>query len=321
MALTSFFVLSLQALVAGAAAVGRPRCQLHLSVGGAISGSVGQITSGQVRAGQGIQTAAFGLEGDELIDSQGRGCWWTPPTGVLQCDQGQRPDKGFVVGCDGTVSYRGRTSFSKCDTGEAGQYNIYLEPHGVNCAAVTLKADTCRAACPAPAPKPQPVAPRVCPANLAGPYEFPHLIVVTDKSQPGKASGASYFGELSPSQSSIFNFDIPSADKGKTCSLVFMLPRQSELQTSSYSMTGDGRLRFTALAGAASTGTTYGNKPAKKHDIKEVTVSPGNGYVLSTFACPAGQQVTVEVSSVHDAKLKYFQDYNPAPIGLYITKC
>ena len=39
------------------------------------------------------------------------------------------------------------------------------------------------------------------------------------------------------------------------------------------------------------------------------------------FPCPAGTAVSFELKASGDTHLKYFQDWNPSPIGLYITKC
>ncbi|KAM4058014.1 GPI anchored cell wall protein [Hirsutella rhossiliensis] len=311
-------------VVANALAVGKSGCPLHLTVGGAVSGPVGQIASGQARAGTGIEAATFELRGSHLVDSHGRGCWWTPPTGILQCDDGQKPDNGFTIGCDGTVHYNNQTAFHECGTADRDQHNIYLEPKGVNCAPAALKADSCaQANCSSSPPmtKPAPTPPKTCPADLGGPFEFPHLIVPVDRAQPDRVAGTSYFGEASSTVSSIFNFDIPSGDRGKSCSLVFLFPQQSHLDTSSSTVAGTGQLQFTALRSAASKNSTYNTKPAEDRSLLNVTAVPGNNYTVDSFDCPAGQQVTIEMSAAEHTSLRYFQDSNSSPIGLYITKC
>ncbi|OTA04857.1 hypothetical protein A9Z42_0054300 [Trichoderma parareesei] len=330
--LSSLLALGLAVTTAEAAVVRTSGCQLHLSATGAISGPVGEISSGQVRAGGGVSSTRFSLQGAQLWDDKGRGCWWTPPAHVLQCDQNQKPDNGFEVGCNGSVSYNGQTEFWECQTGEEGQYNVYLEDgHGVNCNKITLKADSCRSECPppsptpthTPAPPPPPPPAKSCPANLDGAYEFPHLIIPVDKADSDKAPGTSYFGEVSNTVSSIFNFDIPRDDKGKKCSLVFLFPEQKDLQTSSFAFSGSGALEFAWLERPASQGTAWNNKPGVKKDFGTTTVAPGHGYVVSTFECPAGEAVAFGVSAANGggSELRWFQDLNPAPIGLYITKC
>jgi hypothetical protein len=144
-----------------------------------------------------------------------------------------------------------------------------------------------------------------------------------DKTKPNNAPGTSFFGEVSSSVSSIFNFDIPSSDKGKKCSLVFLFPKQKDLTTSSFTFSGSGALDFAWLSKAATQGTTYNNRPGKKQDFGTTTVSPGHNYVISTFACPAGEAIAFEISDANGGgtSFRYFQDFNPAPIGLYITVC
>ncbi|KAL4893841.1 ubiquitin 3 binding protein But2 C-terminal domain-containing protein [Aspergillus ambiguus] len=160
-----------------------------------------------------------------------------------------------------------------------------------------------------------------CPTDLSGNYEYPHLIVPIDSSKPDYAPGTSYNGTITSTVSSIFNFDIPSSDAGKTCSLVFLFPHKEDLETSSYSFSGDGKIDFASLESTASQSTTYNNAPAVKEDYGETTVSPGNSYVISTFSCPAGQAVSYEMKNAGSTNLNFFEDYNPSPLGLYITVC
>jgi hypothetical protein len=235
----------------------------------------------------------------------------TAPTTQWQCDTGASPTSGFSIGCDGTSAYNGETTFWECQTGDNGEANIYLSPGGTNCGTVTLTADSCFSGC----------LPKACPDNLNGPYEFPHLIIPIDSSNPSSAPGTSYFGEVSSTISSIFNFDIPASDAGKTCSLIFLFPLQSQLQTSSFTFSGNGGIDFSELNGIATTATSYSNAPGVAMDYGTTVVAPGNAYTIATFSCPAGKTVSFEMKAVGNTCLTYFQDYNPKPIGLYITTC
>lgn len=301
-------------------------CCFHLTASGSVSGEVDQLSDGQNRVG------ASGLpEGDYCInssggitDSQGRGCILTPPTTQFQCDSGASPTTGFSVGSDGTLSYNGSTKFYVCQTGDNGE-NIYTTTTSAQtgCSEITLTADNCKAPAPSTttaAPSPTATA-KTCPTNLSGAYEYPHLIVPVSKASPNKAYGTSYNGEVTPNDiSSIFNFDIPASDSGKTCSLVFLFPEQSQLETSSYTISGNGVIDFASLKSVATSSTDYNNQPAVASDLGTFTVAPGNSYLISTFSCPSGQAVAYEMSSA-TTSLTYFQDYNPSPIGLYITVC
>ncbi|KAG5939974.1 hypothetical protein E4U60_000701 [Claviceps pazoutovae] len=156
--------------------------------------------------------------------------------------------------------------FCNCTTDNMNQRNIYQKSGaGTNCGQITLVADGCHADCPQPAQfsASAPVT-KDCPANLDGAYEFPHLIIPVDKSNPDKVYGTSFFGEVTPSRSSIFNFDIPVRDRDKTCTLIFLFPDQSQLETSSYTLYGDGKIHALALDRFANTSTTWNNKPGKR---------------------------------------------------------
>jgi hypothetical protein len=113
--------------------------------------------------------------------------------------------------------------------------------------------------------------------------------------------------------STIFNFDIPQSDAGKTCSLVFLFPKKEDLETSSYSFSGDGKVQFGAVTSPATQQTTYNTAPAIGQNYGEFTISPGNSYVISTTECPAGQTVGFEMSNAGSTELDFFEDYNPSP--------
>ena len=161
-----------------------------------------------------------------------------------------------------------------------------------------------------------------CPASLSGTHEFPHLIVPVNKDSPTTAGDTSYNGTFSSTVSSIFNFDIPESDSGKTCSLVFLLPTQSELSTSAFSLSGIGGLDVAQLKTPATEQTSYSTISAVESDLGGPTsVTPGNEYIISSGSCAAGQTVSYEVSATGSLALNYFQDSNAAAIGFYITVC
>jgi len=322
------FVATLALLVAGAnALVGRGgTCCFSLTASGGASGTLGQLSDGQNRIGGGLPAAQYCIDSNGgITDGSGRGCILTPPTTQFQCDVGASPTTGFSVGCDGTLSYNGNSNFVACQTGDNGELNVYTTSGSgqTGCVNIELTASSCQSGCPAPSPTPAPPAPSptTCPAALTGTYEFPHLIIPVNSASPNTAYGTSFNGEVTSTISSIFNFDIPAADSGKTCSLVFLFPLQSQLQTSSFTFSGDGEIDFSSLEGTASGSTTYANQPGVDTDLGVVTVAPGNSYTITTFPCPAGETVSFKLSEAGSTSLTYFQDFNPSPIGLYITVC
>ncbi|PYI22318.1 hypothetical protein BO99DRAFT_19552 [Aspergillus violaceofuscus CBS 115571] len=160
-----------------------------------------------------------------------------------------------------------------------------------------------------------------CPTDLSGDYEYPHLIVPVNSSTPDTAYGSQLFGTVSSTVSTIFNFDIPSSDSGKTCSLIFLFPNKEDLETSDYTFSGDGKVDFSQLTSAAGLKTTYNSAPSVKQDYGEITISPGNSYLVASFSCPAGQTVGYEMKGTGNTYLNFFEDYNPSPLGLFITVC
>ncbi|QIW96619.1 hypothetical protein AMS68_002137 [Peltaster fructicola] len=296
-------------------------CCFHLSASGGPGGDVGQLGDGQNRIGQNnlpVSKAQYCLDSNGgLTDQSGRGCILTPPTTQWQCDVGATPTSSFSVGCDGKLQYKGSSDFWACSTGDNGGYNIYDqsiqgEP---SCTQITLQSDndSCKSGCAPPPPS------SGCPRDLPSSYEFPHLILPIDGSTPNKAFSNSYNGTACGGISSIFNFDIPASDSGKKCSLEFLLPKQDQLETSSFWLSGDGKVKFSLLSGPASEGMSYASAPSVSSDYGTQTFSAGNAYSIKDFDCPGNSRIGIEMSAVDDTCFSYFQDYNPCPIGLYIT--
>jgi glucan endo-1,3-beta-D-glucosidase len=148
------------------------------------------------------------------------------------------------------------------------------------------------------------------------------LIVPVDKSQPNKAGGTSYNGTISSTISSIFNFDIPQSYSGKTCTLVFLLPQQDKLTTSAFSLSGSGGFDVARLSSPATEQTSFNTVPSVARDVGgPESVTPGNEYVIASSKCFAGRRSSYKVTATGSLDLNYFQDFNPSPIGFYITVC
>jgi len=160
-----------------------------------------------------------------------------------------------------------------------------------------------------------------CPAALTGPYQTPHLIVPVSSAQPDKAYGTQYNATISPEECTIFNFDIPSSYAGKQCSTVFLFPEQSQLETSAYTFSGSGELVFSELSKVAYQKTTWNTCPSKKSELGSIAIQSGNSYTVSSGSCAAGTTQSIEVCSSNGLSLEFFEDYNPSPLGLYITSC
>jgi len=306
------------------ALVGRNQpCCFHLTASGSASGHVGQLSDGQNRIGDNsLPPAEFCISsGGSITDRSGRGCILTPPTTQFQCDTGATPTPGFSISSSGLLEFNGNSKFISCKTGQNGGMNIYtVESSALSqCSTIELKADSCSASSSGSGTS---SAGSSCGTTLStGNFEFPHLIVSIDSQSPNKAHSTSFNAEVTSSISSIFNFDIPRADSGKTCSLVFLFPEKANLETSDFAFSGDGKIEIAQLSGAASKSTTFNNAPSVSHDLGEFTVSPGHSYAIESFSCPAGEAIAFEVKNSGSTDLKFLQDFNPSPLGLFITVC
>lgn len=222
---------------------------------------------------------------------------------------GATPTSGFSISSNGLLEFNGSPDFIACDTGDNGGFNIHTTQSSAlgQCHMIELQASSCSSGTTPPP------ATNCGTALSSGNFEFPHLIIPVDSSSPNTAAGTSFNGQVTSTISSIFNFDIPQSDSGKTCSLVFLFPEKANLQTSSFTFSGDGKIDFSELSKAATTSTTFNNAPSVSKDFGAITVSPGNSFVISTFSCPAGQAVAFEMKNAGSTELEFFQDFNPAP--------
>ncbi|EMC94729.1 hypothetical protein BAUCODRAFT_124327 [Baudoinia panamericana UAMH 10762] len=296
-----------------------------LTANGGPGGSIGQIGDGQNRIGDTTLSSAT-----YCIDGNGG-------TSTDQCDAGAAPTPGFSVDCAGTLQYKNSSTFWSCPTGDNGGWNIYTVPvkDQLKCLPVTLQASGCNSACPAPPPpapstksclpsSTSPSATPTCPLNLIGTnFEFPHLIIPLDRNTPITPLGNSLNGTLGGTKSSAFNFDIPASDAGSQCTLVFLFPTQSQMQTSAYTYTnpnGNGTVQFTRLVAPAARDSAYSTVPGTAELYPPVQIRPGGKFEIAQFPCPAGETIGLRMSPyAGDVELEYFQDFNPCPIGLYIT--
>ncbi|CRG90119.1 hypothetical protein PISL3812_07160 [Talaromyces islandicus] len=172
-----------------ALATGNATCCFTLSASGGKSGPVGQIDDGQTRIGNGSQPGQFCIDSSgAIIDGKKRGCFLTPPTSQLQCDEGATPEAGFSVDSSGRLHHNGSTEFIACLSSQGDQFNIYTNPapQDVNgCQNVSFEANNCHSAGPfasvtgAPAPV----------TNTAAPPPAPGTTSLVAPSGPGPGPG------------------------------------------------------------------------------------------------------------------------------------
>lgn len=168
-----------------------------------------------------------------------------------------------------------------------------------------------------------------CPYYLpTGNYEFPHLIIPTNKSNI--PIGHSYFAEVSPNNcATIFNFDIPPSRVGQQCSVYFTFPRHDQLVTSNFKWDGNNSnsegpgtlqlVQFMYNTGAVETTTGNSEPPLGSDPALNLTgVIPGSFYKAWSGSCGPGGIMSWKLSSP-DSSLLYFQDWNPCAIGLWVV--
>lgn len=163
-----------------------------------------------------------------------------------------------------------------------------------------------------------------CPVNLDGEYQYPHLIIPVSSTEPTTALGTQYNATIDSTTSTIFNFDLPASYVGKTCSLIFLFPEQAALETSAYTFNAQGGIKVNALASPATEATTYDTLSSASTDGLTAipSLAAGNGYVITTMACPAaGARLGYEFVSTGGLDLEFFEDWNPSPLGAFVRVC
>lgn len=160
-----------------------------------------------------------------------------------------------------------------------------------------------------------------CQTGLSGAYQTPELIIPVNSASPDTAYGTVYSPSINSENSTIFNFNVPSSYSGKTCSVIFLWPTQSELETSSYTTSGSGGCSFEKMSAVATSSTTYDSMGSGSVIGSISSASAGNSYVAWTGSCAAGTTESIMMSATGGLSLTFFEDWNPSPIGVFMTAC
>lgn len=357
------FAVPLLVLALQASAAVLPRqtpCIFVMNAVGAPNGTIKEDTIGENRIGGTYPQGSYIITAYTLTDAVGHNCLIYPNTLQFECAQGMSGTTNFSLADNGDLLHDGSANWLACPAtgpGDDGSYNIFsdqkydtagcetvtLVTGGFSCAVLGRPSSSSSAATALPTlaatssawssttPAPSTTTPS-CPTGISsGVYQFPHLIVPTSPQAPNYAFGNSYTAHISPTNTTLYNFDIPSSPPYlETCALLFLFPFASSLDPSTgiYYFSGleeeegeHGGLDFALLAEAANAGTTYDTTGDVASDYGAVEIMPGNDYSVATFWCQSGQTVTFEVASKGNVKLDYFQDSAPSPIGLYVVPC
>jgi hypothetical protein len=137
-----------------------------------------------------------------------------------------------------------------------------------------------------------------CPLQLIdGSYQFPHRLEINEN--------AGYFGQVSKSDSTYVEFDIPVSYAGKTCITYFSLPNKQDLETSSYDLSASSGGKITVTAKNSNTVTSF--------------VPAGNeAFKVDSGLCQPGQ-ISYVMTTPDDVYINWFQDYNDCALGMFVV--
>jgi Ubiquitin 3 binding protein But2 C-terminal domain/Cell wall mannoprotein PIR1-like, C-terminal domain len=330
-----------------------------MSAVGEPNGTIVEDTIGENRIGGGYSQGIYYMNNSHsLFDALNHNCLIWPSNFQFQCTQGAPGFTNFTLADDGNLMHNGSEKWFACPAagpGNDGSYNIFSDAlqNTTSCESVTLRTGGFSCAAegrPPSSPSASPTASptkisaypaQAVPTSSAGPscptdissgvFQFPHLIVPTSPLAPDHKFGSSYKAYISPSNVTLFQFDMPQgAPYNETCALLFLFPFGSDLDPSAgqYYFSGieeeegeKGGLDFMMYEREIFNSTTYNSMPGEAIDYGKTVILPGNNYTIATFTCKPNQQVVYSISSVGNVELDYFQDSAPSPIGLYVVPC
>jgi len=176
-----------------------------------------------------------------------------------------------------------------------------------------------------PQPEISAIDPKACPGQLHKGDVAPLYIIPVSLKEPRKVFGSVFKPLVSPRDvCTWFAFDVPP-DKGDSiCALHFLLPLESQLTSSSYSLKGSGNFTFGAVWQTASTNltpqTSWETQPQPTIQATQA-LSPGGLFAFSVGSCPASSvfsRLFVRMCS-EDTNFEYFQNNDQCPIGLWVS--
>ena len=156
------------------------------------------------------------------------------------------------------------------------------------------------------------------PTDLTGPFQYPHLIIPVDKTNPSAPLGSQFLAQISATRSTIFNFDVPSDYTGKTCNLVFHLPPDTRDWSTPYQLRAPGGIIVSELGHFATVKTSAANVGVSQPVGSINQLIPGKGHLISSGPCEAGLTVAYQIDALSGLDLQFFQMVTP-PLGLFMT--
>jgi hypothetical protein len=155
----------------------------------------------------------------------------------------------------------------------------------------------------------------------------PTLMVPVSSQFPDIPFGPTLTPLITPNDfCTIFNLEIPPSAVGKTCTLEFLFPSQTQ-DLAPYLYTGPGHFTFTgyAFGSGATLETTYANQPppGPSPPSPPAVLSPGHAYIINVGGCAIQTGMdSLEVSGMlcsSDTTFSYLQSEQGCPIGFYVV--
>ena len=137
-----------------------------------------------------------------------------------------------------------------------------------------------------------------------------------DATAPAAQLGNGFVAFVSATKSTLFNFDVPAAFRGRTCSLVLVLPAPA--LPAVFSLTAPGGLRLSALTTPAVATDSWASAPVGYPVGSVEGVQPNNTYSFASAVCPFGSTVSYRLDSVGGLNLTWFEEIDPAA-GLFVS--
>lgn len=174
--------------------------------------------------------------------------------------------------------------------------------------------------------EPKKEAPQVlCPTNLVGTlFKSPTLLVPISSESKSKSLGAVKNITITPTQSTIFKFFIPSTKpyKDQECALILLLPVIDHLSID-YQEGQIPGLQFFEVGGPVDEHTTFDTLPISPLLVSKTfpnEIRPGKNNFITSLACGGGVK-SIMITSKGGLSLGVKQEGVPNESGLHLVPC
>jgi Ubiquitin 3 binding protein But2 C-terminal domain len=344
----SAILLPICGLAVSAAVIQRDKagpCCFSLIAEGTVNGPVGEDTKGENGVGTDFPQSVYCIYNGTVTDSGGQPCTILFSNGKFVCEANSTlATSHFTLADNGDLLHDGNPYYFACPSAGVssdGSYNIFSDSiaDASSCTSITLLtgAFSCAAlgrpssistAATTTSTQLQFATSASCPTDISsGTYLAPNLIIPISPSSPSTSYGTQYTATITPSNGTIFAFDIPPTYTG-ACALLFLFPFSSDAQfpyvfsgIEEESASPGAGLDFALLKGEISEVTSWDSQLAVGEEYGVMEVFPGENYTVAVGPCASGQRVGYLVGSVGGVVLEFFQSTGGSPVGVWIVRC